>query len=211
MRAHLAADGSATGGPTTRDARTGDPTAGHPSTSVDAGERQLIDLNELEAADRHTAASADRQRLIGDRLRRIRHQQRLSLADVEHRSGGEWKAVVVGAYERGDRAITVARLARLADFYGVPLADLLPAPHTDAPHGGASRLVLDLTRLEPDGSPGMAAVVRFAERIQRLRGDHNGRVLTLRGADVQTIALAVGEDPDELVDGLRTRGALLNV
>jgi hypothetical protein len=36
-------------------------------------------------------------------------------------------------------------------------------------------------------------------------------VLTLRGADVQTIALAVGEDPDELVDGLRTCGALLNL
>jgi transcriptional regulator with XRE-family HTH domain len=175
------------------------------------GGHQLIDLTEADAVEGRTADSTDRQRLIGERLRRIRHQQRLSLADVEHRSGGEWKAVVVGAYERGDRAITVARLARLADFYGVPLADLLPVPHTEAPHGGASRLVLDLTRLEPDGSPGVAAVVRFAERIQRLRGDHNGRVLTLRGADVQTIALAVGEDPDELVDGLRTCGALLDL
>jgi transcriptional regulator with XRE-family HTH domain len=176
-----------------------------------AGAPPLIDLTGPDAAERHTAASADRQRLIGDRLRRIRHQQRLSLADVEQRSGGEWKAVVVGAYERGDRAITVARLARLAAFYGVPLADLLPTPHADAPHGDANRLVLDLTRLEPDGSPGVAAVVRFAERIQRLRGDHNGRVLTLRSADVQTIALAVGADADELVEHLRTRGALLAV
>jgi transcriptional regulator with XRE-family HTH domain len=189
MSASLAADGPGTDHPTDPD--------------------HLIDLTDRVSADRHTTASADRQRLIGDRLRRIRHQQRLSLADVEHRSAGEWKAVVVGAYERGDRAITVARLARLADFYGVPLADLLPAPRSDTPRGDAGRLVLDLTRLEPDDCPGVTAVVRFAERIQRLRGDHNGRILTLRGSDVQTIALAVGEDPGDLVDGLRTRGALL--
>jgi transcriptional regulator with XRE-family HTH domain len=209
MRGHLAADGSTTGGLTSPDTGTGGPTSDRPTTSDDDGHRPLIDLTVANAADRQTAASADRQGLIGDRLRRIRHQQRLSLADVEQRSGGEWKAVVVGAYERGDRAITVARLARLADFYGVPLADLLPAPRPDAPHGGTGRLVLDLTRLATDGDPGVTAVVRFAERIQRLRGDHNGRVLTLRGSDVQTIALAVGEDPDELVEGLRTRGALL--
>jgi transcriptional regulator with XRE-family HTH domain len=171
--------------------------------------RQLIDLTDHEATGGSAAPTADPQQLIGDRLRRIRHQQRLSLAEVEQRSGGEWKAVVVGAYERGDRSITVARLARLAGFYGVPLADLLPAPRSDAPHGDAERLVLDLTRLEADGDPAVGAVVRFAERIQRLRGDHNGRVLTLRGSDVQTIALAVGEDPDDLVDGLRTRGALV--
>jgi transcriptional regulator with XRE-family HTH domain len=209
MREHPTVDGSTAGGPTFPETGTGGPTSGPSTTDDHAGDRQLIDLTEPHAADRHTAASVDRQGLIGDRLRRIRHQQRLSLADVEQRSGGEWKAVVVGAYERGDRAITVARLARLADFYGVPLADLLPAPRADAPHGGAGRLVLDLTRLTADGDPGVTAVVRFAERIQRLRGDHNGRVLTLRGSDVQTIALAVGEDPDELVDGLRTRGALL--
>jgi transcriptional regulator with XRE-family HTH domain len=175
----------------------------------------LIDLTEAETAAPSSdptdgLSSTERQRRIGDRLRRIRHQQGLSLADVEQRSGGEWKAVVIGAYERGDRAVTVARLARLAAFYGVPLADLLPAPQKAEAGSGPSRLVLDLTRLAADGSPGITAVVRFAERIQRLRGDHNGRVLTVRGADVQTIALAVGEDPVELVDSLRARGALLS-
>jgi transcriptional regulator with XRE-family HTH domain len=177
-------------------------------TSEAAGQ-QLIDLTVADAAARDVAGSRRRQRRIGDRLRRIRHQQRLSLAEVEQRSGGEWKAVVIGAYERGDRAITVARLARLAEFYGVPLADLLPAPRIHDRPGRPARLVLDLTRLEDDGSPGVAAVVRFAKRIQRLRGDHNGRVLTLRGADVQMIALAVGEDATELLGTLRARGALL--
>ena len=36
------------------------------------------------------------------------------------RSGEEFKASVLGAYERGERAISVARLQRLARFYGVP-------------------------------------------------------------------------------------------
>jgi transcriptional regulator with XRE-family HTH domain len=156
-----------------------------------------------------TADPADRQRIIGERLRRIRHQQRMSLADVEKRSGGEWKAVVVGAYERGDRAVTVTRLARLADFYGVPLADLLPGPPLQTAGDGPDRLVLDLTRLRTNGSPGMIAVIRFARRVQRLRGDHNGRVLSLRGSDVEALAIAVGKEPDELVELLQAHGVLL--
>jgi transcriptional regulator with XRE-family HTH domain len=152
----------------------------------------------------------ERQRALGDRLRRIRRQQGLSLADVEQRSGGEWKAVVIGAYERGDRAVTVAKLARLADFYGVPLPDLLPPSRRRTAGTEPDRLVLDLTRLEADGDEGIGAVVRFADRIQRLRGDHNGRVLTLRGEDVQTLAVAVGEDPGALVATLRSRGAVLD-
>ena len=50
---------------------------------------------------------------LGGRLRAIRQQQGLSLHAVEEKSGGRWKAVVVGSYERGDRAITVAKLAEL--------------------------------------------------------------------------------------------------
>jgi len=58
---------------------------------------------------------------LGARLRSIRQQQGLSLQGVEEKSNGRWKAVVVGSYERGDRAVTVSRLAELADFYRVPV------------------------------------------------------------------------------------------
>ena len=64
---------------------------------------------------------SDYARALGARLRAIRQQQGLSLQGVEKKSSGRWKAVVVGSYERGDRAVTVARLAELADFYGVPV------------------------------------------------------------------------------------------
>ena len=47
---------------------------------------------------------------VGSRLRQLRAQQGLSLQDVERKSNGEWKAAVVGSYERGDRNISAARL-----------------------------------------------------------------------------------------------------
>ena len=66
------------------------------------------------------------QRDLGAALRQARSHAGMSLGAVEQASGGKWKAVVVGSYERGDRAITVPRLLELAAFYGVPVADLLP-------------------------------------------------------------------------------------
>jgi len=63
---------------------------------------------------------------VGGRLRAIRKQKRLSLQDVEASSDQEFKASVLGAYERGERAISVPRLQRLARFYAVPVDQLLP-------------------------------------------------------------------------------------
>ncbi|WP_130651196.1 helix-turn-helix domain-containing protein [Egicoccus halophilus] len=169
--------------------------------------------------------------MIGDRLRDIRHQQGLSLADVEVRSDGRWKAVVVGAYERGDRAVTISRLAELAGFYGVPIASLLPSRPVSSPRTAGHRrreadtgrtpVTLDLRRLddlgrgsdEPDDADDRAAlhaVARFAGHIAQLRGDHNGRVLTVRGDDLRTVAVAAGADPDALLASLRASGAVLS-
>jgi transcriptional regulator with XRE-family HTH domain len=166
------------------------------------------------AAERGTADAAHRRR-IGERLRRIRQQQGLSLADVQARSDGQWKAVVVGAYERGDRSVTVSRMRELADFYNVPVTELLPPTMkgTEA-RGNGGRVVLNLEPLhagpgdaaaDPDGLA-VGAIARFARRIQHVRGDHNGRVLTIRGNDVTTIASAIGSEPDDLLDVLRRRG-----
>src|SRR5262245_55873340 len=65
-------------------------------------------------------------KLEGERLRAIRLQKGLSLHDVEESSTKEFKASVLGAYERGERSISVPRLQRLAIFYGVPVDQLLP-------------------------------------------------------------------------------------
>src|ERR1700739_487923 len=63
---------------------------------------------------------------VGEPLRTLRRQQSLSLLAVEEASGREFKASVLGAYERGERIISVLRLQRLAELYGVPVDQLLP-------------------------------------------------------------------------------------
>lgn len=68
----------------------------------------------------------DYAKAVGQRLRAIRQQHGLSLKGVEQRSRGHWKAVVVSSYERGDRAVSVQRLYELAEFYAVPITELLP-------------------------------------------------------------------------------------
>lgn len=163
-----------------------------------------------ERSDDHEQDRRDEAaRLIGQRLRRIRRQQGMSLADVEQRSGGSWKAVVVGAYERGDRTVSLTRLAGLAEFYRVPLADLLPRRLGPVEAPEHPDVVLDLTKLDEPQDDATRAVARFADRIRSLRGDHNGRVLSLRGQDLQTLALTIGTDPDELQSTLTDQGVLL--
>src|SRR3954462_1301525 len=61
---------------------------------------------------------------IGEALRLARRRKRLSLREVEAGTAHEFKASVLGAYERGERAISVPRLQRLSRFYGVSLTEL---------------------------------------------------------------------------------------
>src|SRR5580700_12008047 len=80
----------------------------------------------LEDDEQEEAARAAYARSVGARLRVVRKQMRLSLQAVEAMSEQEFKASVLGAYERGERAISVPRLQRLAQLYDVPVDQLLP-------------------------------------------------------------------------------------
>lgn len=152
----------------------------------------------------NTQSKADDYGLsLGARLRTIRQQQGLSLHAVEQRSKGKWKAVVVGSYERGDRAITVAKLAELASFYGVPVGQLLPEGSVRANTGrSAKKVVIDLEAMAAMPAEAIGPLVRFVASIQDKRGDYNGRVLTVRASDLETLALLFQTSVDELVDRL---------
>lgn len=157
-------------------------------------------------------ATGGYQARLGQRLRSIRRQQALSLQQVEQRSGGRWKAVVVGAYERGDRAISTAKLAELAGFYGVPPSELVAQPPTrsaaDQP-SGRGRMVIDLTRLSDERlGDDYGAISRYASTIQLRRGDYNGRVLTMRDGDVWSLAAMMGVSSGELLQRLTEDGVL---
>jgi len=157
------------------------------------------------------------RRRVGERIRVIRRQQRLSLHDVEDRSESEFKASVLGAYERGERAISVPRLQRLARFYGVPVDQLLPSEgegesggttQKDSGWSPGQKIVIDLTKLDQVEGPESEMIERYLTIIQVKRQDFNGRVLTIRGDDLQALAAILGTDVDAAAPRLEELGLL---
>ncbi len=72
--------------------------------------------------------------------------------------------------------------------------------------------MLDLTRLTgqaPDADERLAVISRYATTIQLQRGDHNGRVLSLRHDDVRTLAVVLGLTEHQLVRHFDAHGALV--
>lgn len=62
------------------------------------------------------------------KLRYVRQLKGWTLADVETKSYGKHKAVVIGSYERGQRTISVKKLIELARFYDVPVSEFFGIP-----------------------------------------------------------------------------------
>jgi transcriptional regulator with XRE-family HTH domain len=142
---------------------------------------------------------SDYAKTLGARLRAIRTQQGLSLHGVEEKSRGRWKAVVVGSYERGDRSVTVQKLAELAEFYGVPVSELLaPSP----------KLVIDLERMAQLPKDKAGPLARYVATIQSQRGDYNGRVLSIRQEDLRSLAVIYDKSPTDLTEELISWGIL---
>ena len=151
---------------------------------------------------------------VGERLRAIRLQKGLSLHDVEQASTKEFKASVLGAYERGERSISVPRLQRLAIFYGVPVDQLLPRlagneiildgpSATPAPGEG---MRIDLQRLKDVAAPEAPVLTRYLNMIQMARGDFNGKILTVRDIDIRALAAVFDVTTDALTARLDDLG-----
>src|SRR6476619_2608177 len=127
-------------------------------------------------------------RKVGERLRAIRRQKGMSLQEAEEASDQEFKASVLGAYERGERAISVPRLQRLARFYNVPVDQLLPRDQSPSFRATGeeddalvdltrplpappTKVVRDLTRLEEVVGPSGEMLTRYLAMIQVQRQD----------------------------------------
>ena len=190
----------------------------------------IDDEDEQEEAARIAYARA-----VGSRLRAMRKQMRLSLQAVEAMSEQEFKASVLGAYERGERAISVPRLQRLAKLYDVPVDQLLPpddgattrwgtgtngngdevvplaARRAIQAGVGAEKIAIDLTKLHTVSGPERDLLRRFLSMIQVHRQDFNGRMITIRAEDVRAIACLFGVTPDNMGARLDELGLLADV
>jgi transcriptional regulator with XRE-family HTH domain len=124
-----------------------------------------------------------------ERLRVIRKSKGWSLQDVELRSNGKWRAVVIGSYERGDRAISLKKAISLMEFYQVPISELFPEV---APIVSIRSLTLDLVKVSTGSDSKNEQIMRFTRLVMDRRKDWNGQLLTIRANDLQFLSLLLG-------------------
>ncbi len=159
-------------------------------------------------------ATTPYSRQVGDRLRVIRRQKQLSLHEVECRSEQEFKASVLGAYERGERVMSLPRLDRLAQFYGVPIEQLLPHGSNAHEHertngaGGDARLAIDVASLATLDGESCAMLTRFLRSIQVQRQDFSADVITIRSEDAASVAAMLDVPINQVVARLAALGVL---
>jgi transcriptional regulator with XRE-family HTH domain len=140
---------------------------------------------------------------VGERMRSIRKQKKLSLADVEAQTNHEFKSSVMGAYERGERMISVQRLERLARYYGVTVDQMLPQdPMRVSGDGRQStapiKLRIDVAKLSTREGTRYQMLERLLRMIQVQRQDFNGKVITVRENDVRAIAVILDVPVEEV-------------
>jgi len=138
-----------------------------------------------------------------EQLRLIRKSKGWSLQDVERYSNGKWKAVVIGSYERADRAISLKKAISLMEFYQVPVAELFP----DNPRPvQISNLAIDLGRLSNEQSPFSSIVKKFTNAIASRRKDWNGQILSVRANDLQFLAMLLQQNENSVLEQLEKLG-----
>ena len=139
---------------------------------------------------------------VSSRIRSHRKSRRLTLHDIERLSEGRIKAVVMGSYERGTRAISLARTIEIANLFGIPVSELITDNEFSTPVSNFD-LVFDLRKVNEfeEKSPGseISNLNRYLKAVTIRRRDWNGEILSLRKRDFDTLTLLIGKSGDELL------------
>lgn len=142
--------------------------------------------------------------VLGERLRAVRKAKKLSLTEVEEMSSGRFKAVVIGSYERGARAMTVERLVELSDFYQVPVHTFLQGPSDRSTKSEKTPEILDLQKIASRANQldrynliQYQILARYVSHIIHDRQDWNGEVISLRDSDFKNIAICLNRELEE--------------
>jgi transcriptional regulator with XRE-family HTH domain len=142
-----------------------------------------------------------------EQLRQIRKSKGWSLQDVERYSNGKWKAVVIGSYERSDRAISLKKAISLLEFYQVPITELFPQ---SAEAVSASNFTLDLGKVKLEQNQSGEVLQKFAKMIANRRKDWNGQFLSLRNNDLQFLSLLLCLSQPETIEYLKTNQLVIS-
>ena len=134
------------------------------------------------------------------RLRALRKARGWTLHDIETKSHGSIKSVVMGSYERGSRAISLARCLELANLFTIPIAELLTPPEYQITKS------LEIERFDLRQSAVLAmkggefrSLHNFLIAIAQRRGDWNGEILSIRHSDLLPLALTLNLAESEVL------------
>ncbi len=151
------------------------------------------------------------QSSTSQKLREIRKSKGWSLQDVESKSKGKWKAVVIGSYERSDRAISLKKAIELMAFYQVPISALFEENNVGQSNTVNQRpIVIDQRSLAISTDSNLDGVKRLIALLAARRRDWNGEVLSLRSTDLQFLSLLLNTSDQDAIDFLKNGGYLIN-
>jgi transcriptional regulator with XRE-family HTH domain len=147
------------------------------------------------------------------RIRQLRRERGLTLRDFEEKSGGKIRAIVMGAYERGDRSMSLGKLIEISKVFGIELSHLIGSAELTQSSGTSSsgtsssgtlssatpssatpssRYIFDLRVLNSlDDSPQKVILLRYLSRIAEQRGDWGGEVISLRQSDIESLSKVI--------------------
>ena len=118
----------------------------------------------------------------------------------------------MGSYERGTRAISLARTIEIANLFGIPVSELI-TDNDISTSSSTLDLVFDIRKVnelkDRTDTGEMQALDRYLKAITVRRRDWNGEVLSLRKSDLDTLTLLIGSTGDELLRSWIETGLLL--
>ena len=181
----------------------GTPTSPHP---VDGESKRGATPNSLWRMKNTSAFTQPTPESVATRLRTIRKSRGWTLHDIEKRTGGSIKAVVMGSYERGTRAISLARALELANLFAIPISELLSEPslrNDETPRFRRfdQRRIAKL--LSENEDERLGKLNNFLVAIAQRRGDWNGEILSLRSTDLDTLTLILEMSQSQLTQWLK--------
>ncbi len=151
------------------------------------------------------------QDFAAKKLREIRKSKGWSLQDVEKVSKGKWKAVVVGSYERSDRAISLKKTIELMAFYQVPISALFDSEEpskSNRPYQKA--IIIDQRNLLKSTDKTVDGVKRMISIVAAKRRDWNGEVLSLGSTDIQFLGMLLNTSDEGALDYLKDNGYVIS-
>jgi len=139
------------------------------------------------------------KQLVGEKLREIRKKRGYSLKLVEVKTMGNFKASTLGAYERGQRNLSIQHVWELAQFYDVNPDELVRVEKESRGRRDQSSL-----KIAPDFSGADEILLHnYVKYIHNKRREFNWNVSSLRQDDVLSLAHLINVTPDAIGDKLQ--------